>query len=665
MIIKSLILNDFRQYIGHQTIEFSTDPERNVTVLIGINTAGKTTLIRAFEWILYNKNEFKDKVLLNSEVAENMSEGETHTVRGVLSIEHNGTEYIISRTQIYTCAGRKYDDVLGKKVPILKGAPSKAQIEYLQADGQTKTKIESDFESNIEKILPKNLSNYFFFGGERLANISSREDIESSVKGIMQLDVLANAMTDLKKVINKFKKGMDYSQSKDAKETQERLEVAIAKKESLEDEISNAEDQIAYYEEQKEIYATLLRNHQDTAEKQKRRETVENSIKNATNNISRAKKDIVSTFSRNAFAYFSLPILKEVITMLDSASADFESVPDMTADAIDYIIKRGYCICGTHISPGSAAEINLLKERAKQPPEHIGALIRRYREQAMEYVTNSETYYDDVNEKITNLREHQRQLNFRLDEKELLDKQIEDSVNISEYEKNYKSAINQLNKWNSEKDLLNGKKGSCEKDIQNYESALDKFNKANKKNQKISAYIDYAQETYDWISVAYLNRENLVRSSLESKVNGNFQKMYHGYRTVEIDEKYRVKYKDVVTDESDGLKAVKSFAFVSGLVDLAKESLNTGKDSAADVGPQYYPLVMDAPFSNVDEIHIENISKLLPKSASQVIMAVMKKDWEPASKVMAPFVGMSYVIEKAHDANENEIDTITHIRKEH
>ena len=174
-------------------------------------------------------------------------------------------------------------------MPILKGAPSKAQIEYLQADGQTKTKIESDFESNIEKILPKNLSNYFFFGGERLANISSREDIESSVKGIMQLDVLANAMTDLKKVINKFKKGMDYSQSKDAKETQERLEAAIAKKESLEDEISNAEDQIAYYEEQKEIYATLLRNHQDTAEKQKRRETVENSIKNATNNISSKK----------------------------------------------------------------------------------------------------------------------------------------------------------------------------------------------------------------------------------------------------------------------------------------------------------------------------------------------------------------------------------------
>ena len=52
MLIKKLILHNFRQYIGTQEIEFSTDSERNVTVLIGVNTSGKTTLVRAFEWIL-------------------------------------------------------------------------------------------------------------------------------------------------------------------------------------------------------------------------------------------------------------------------------------------------------------------------------------------------------------------------------------------------------------------------------------------------------------------------------------------------------------------------------------------------------------------------------------------------------------------------------------
>ena len=69
MLIKKLELENFRQYIGNQTIEFSTEREKNVTVLIGVNTSGKTTLVRAFEWVLYGTNEFDDKNLLNKKEA--------------------------------------------------------------------------------------------------------------------------------------------------------------------------------------------------------------------------------------------------------------------------------------------------------------------------------------------------------------------------------------------------------------------------------------------------------------------------------------------------------------------------------------------------------------------------------------------------------------------
>ncbi len=40
------------------------------------------------------------------------------------------------------------------------------------------------------------------------------------------------------------------------------------------------------------------------------------------------------------------------------------------------------------------------------------------------------------------------------------------------------------------------------KDIENYDQALEKYGKANKKNQKISLNIDYAQATYDWVAEA-------------------------------------------------------------------------------------------------------------------------------------------------------------------
>ena len=650
MLIKKLLLHNFRQYIGDQEIEFSTDREKNVTVLIGVNTSGKTTLIRAFEWILYNKNEFDDKNLLNKNVADSMQVAETQSVWGTLVIEHNGKEYEITRKQIYTCTGSS-----------IRPSVSNATIMYLQPDGQTKTQIGSDFDSNIERILPRALSSYFFFGGERVGAISSREDIESSVKGLMGLDVLYNAMAHLRSVINKLKKSMDYSGDQKAREIQQKLAGATQKKQACEDELASVTEQLEYYQAEKEKYAALLRANEETAAAQHRREQLDSVIQGLQSRIEKDKKELVSVFSRNSFAFFSLPLLKNVITMLDNAIEETESVPEMTAASIDYILKRKVCICGTCISEGSAAERNLLAEKAKQPPESIGSLVRRYREQAMDYISSSDDYYSNIESKFSTLRSDQRELGFRIDERAALDESLKGAKDVSALEKEYQNAETRVKDFERQKNSLLESIGACKKDITNYENALVSFGKANQKNAKVSLNIEYTQAVFDWVSEAYKTRESSVRSKLEERVNSNFSLMYHGSRTISIDEKYRVKYIDVTTEESDGLKAVKSFAFVSGLVDLAKEALSSDKSKEADIGPQYYPLVMDAPFSNVDETHIRNISQILPASAEQVIIAVMQKDWEPAADIMNAVVGKSYRIEKDRDADGNEIDTMTHI----
>lgn len=657
MLIKKLELENFRQYIGKQTIEFSTDREKNVTVLIGVNTSGKTTLVRAFEWVLYGTNEFDDKVLLNKNVAENMQVGETKAVKGELTIEHESETgetitYVIERKQIYTCTGTS-----------VRANVSEAKISYLQPDGQTKTKLDTDFYMNVERILPRRLSNYFFFGGERVGNIATKDDIKDSVQGLMGLDVLNNAISHLRTVINKLKKSLDFSGDSKAIDTQNKLNGAIVRKQECENELNTVTEQLEYYQAEKEKYAALLRANEETAAAQKRREQLDNIIKSLEDRIARDKKDLVSAFSRNSFAFFSLPILKKTVEMLNSSEDETESVPEMTAASIDYILKRGVCICGTCVSEGSAAEKHLLCEKAKQPPESIGSLVRRYREQAMDYISSSDNYYEAIESRIATLRADQRELGLRIDERASLDESLKGAKDVSTLEQQYQMAERRVKEFDKRKASLLETIGSCKKDISNYEKALETLTKANQKNARISLNIDYAQAVFDWVSDAYYSRESIVRGRLEEKVNANFGMMYHGSRTVTIDDKYRVKYIDVTTEESDGLKAVKSFAFVSGLVDLAKEALNSDNSKEANTTPQYYPLVMDAPFSNVDEIHIKNISAILSRSAEQVIIAVMQKDWEPAAEIMAPLVGRSYRIEKDHDADGKEIDTMTHIKE--
>lgn len=50
MLLKSMSLTNFRQFNGTQAVNFSVDPEKNVTVIMGENGSGKTTLAQAFTW---------------------------------------------------------------------------------------------------------------------------------------------------------------------------------------------------------------------------------------------------------------------------------------------------------------------------------------------------------------------------------------------------------------------------------------------------------------------------------------------------------------------------------------------------------------------------------------------------------------------------------------
>ena len=208
MIIHKLEMYNFRQYIGLQTVEFSTDPERNVTVLIGVNTSGKTTFIRAFEWCLYGKNGFEDTVLLNSEVRDEMNVGDVQDAWVAITFSHedsNGQKkYKIRRRYTYICNERTKAE--GKLFVGLNKKPDEdLTLEYLLADGQTETAIRREnITESIDRVLPQDLSDYFFFGGERISSIANRTDLSKAIRGLMRLDVLENSRDHIKEALRRI-----------------------------------------------------------------------------------------------------------------------------------------------------------------------------------------------------------------------------------------------------------------------------------------------------------------------------------------------------------------------------------------------------------------------------------------------------------------------------
>ncbi|PLO83493.1 hypothetical protein CWN03_20360, partial [Klebsiella quasipneumoniae] len=50
-----LEINNFRQFYGKQSIDFAVDPEHGVTLIHGENNGGKTALLNALRWCLYEE----------------------------------------------------------------------------------------------------------------------------------------------------------------------------------------------------------------------------------------------------------------------------------------------------------------------------------------------------------------------------------------------------------------------------------------------------------------------------------------------------------------------------------------------------------------------------------------------------------------------------------
>ena len=101
MQLKSIKLENFRQF-RNESMEFAQgDDGRNVTIILGENGTGKTTFAQAFSWCLYGETDFKDKTVLSKQVFKEMHLGEDRTIKVTLCHRHGTEEYTYVRKKRY------------------------------------------------------------------------------------------------------------------------------------------------------------------------------------------------------------------------------------------------------------------------------------------------------------------------------------------------------------------------------------------------------------------------------------------------------------------------------------------------------------------------------------------------------------------------------------
>ena len=86
MKLVSLKTNNFRQFQGEQIFNFSTSENKMLTLIKGESGNGKTTIIHAFEWVLYGNVDSTEgeSYPVNQSIKAKLQPGDMTKVTGEL-----------------------------------------------------------------------------------------------------------------------------------------------------------------------------------------------------------------------------------------------------------------------------------------------------------------------------------------------------------------------------------------------------------------------------------------------------------------------------------------------------------------------------------------------------------------------------------------------------
>ena len=229
MVIKELKLHNFGVYAGDNSFEFTSD--KPIVLVGGMNGRGKTTFLEAILLALYGQNSFAYheskfksygqylKSYINTVDGTNVASVELY-----FSLDASENEkYRISRTWNGNAQRIKEDVAVFK-------------------NEEWNSFLTENWAMFIENLLPSRLSNFFFFDGEKIAELAV-EDTDTQMKesirsllGISILDVLSNDMSRILSRTNKKSNvNENISEIEKMRETKEQLEKDLL---TLEKEIS-------------------------------------------------------------------------------------------------------------------------------------------------------------------------------------------------------------------------------------------------------------------------------------------------------------------------------------------------------------------------------------------------------------------------------------------
>lgn len=657
MYIKAITVENFLPFQDKQRIEFSTDKDRNVTLVMGNNGAGKTSLAQAFEWCLYGKAPKDSAQVINAYVRDHIAPGAFRYASVEIEIEKDGMVYSITRKQKYSRRDNGKMDKPGQ---------SEFGIAYKE-DGQTKQVASPDQKYTINRLLSDQLSHYFFFDGEHVKNMRKEieqgksSDFADAVKTILGLQPLASALGHLKSSGNRlsverwFSRQIDVAGNADLEAKKRRIDTLIKTIERVSEDKEIAEDDEAVAKGNADEYRKLLQENKDSEQAQAEVERAKRMQKQAASTVTTRRTELFRDFRKQQYRFFTERLIKDAKEELSDEDKISKGIPSVDDKTIKFLLERGECLCGTKFKTGDDIAQHLYALLEYVPPKDLGTYISEFDKECRVRTEQKLTLIEDLSEDYKNFGDavnSVRTADLAYEKAEAFLDGL-NNVDVRILKKNLNDAEQDRSRAagrvaNAQRQITNAKN-----EIQQLEREIKAYSAKNAKNQEIARCLDYVNYIHDYLSAFYSVHEAETRDRLRDTVNKFFTAMYDGELHLDLDDNYgvsvRVDNVEVGGESwktSSGQTLAIILAFILGILDIAKE-ISTEEDDLRK--GDTYPLVMDAPLSDFDKTRIGTICNLLPDVAEQVIIIIKDTDGDLAEEHMRDKIGRRYTIERRHD----------------
>ena len=648
MKLTSIKLCNFRSFYGKTPeVTLAGGNIRNTTMIYGSNGAGKTSILNAFTWVLYEKFSAafaSTEQLVNKRAIAESQPGQPVECWVEVGWEHEGNRYRATRG----CRVYKNES------DVIEAGKTQLKIQVAGDDGKWYFPIQQA-EEIITQILPLSLHQYFFFDGERIEEIvrsNNKAEISEAIRtflGVEVIELSIKHLKDAKKSLETDLKHIGDPETKQLLTKQEKQELEIENINKRQTEINQ---ELEYQQTFKKEISNKLRELSAVKELQERKQSLESQKNSLLQELKKTKENLKKVISARGYTV----LLSETTAKFREIFTDLKQRGELTAgisqEFVNDLLTSGRCICGADLREGTHTHFHVKNLMKKAGSSTVEETAIRMSAQVDEIDKQALGFWEEADREQGRIQ----QLKENLDQVELELANIQEQLRKDPNEE-ISGLQKRLDEIEAKIDELNREQGANRQELSHLKAAIDALikqiskQKQNEEKQSLAQRrINATQDAIERLSEVKNRQENQFRLQLEQRVQEIFSDISFTPYVPKISEKYELSLVENTTGieaqvaASTGENQILSLSFISSIIDKVRDwSENRKMMMVPDSST--FPIVMDSPFGSLDANSRRHIARTIPKLANQLVVLVTKTQWRvEVEEEIADKIGKEYVL---------------------